>query len=71
MGQLATQLLLSSKCSGKWVKVKLAVAVLRGGKVSSLFWTSVSQTMVRGPPMVLEICPCGPSKRIEEKVEFK
>ena len=27
--------------------------------------------MVRGPPVVLEICPCGPSKFTEEKLKFK
>ena len=27
--------------------------------------------MVRGPPVVLEISPCGPSKNTEEKFKFK
>ena len=34
-------------------------------------YTSVSQTMVRGPPVFLEICPCGPKKNTEEKFKFK
>ena len=36
-----------------------------------MVYASVSQTMVRGPPVVLEICPCGPSKNTEEKLKFK
>jgi hypothetical protein len=27
--------------------------------------------MVRGPQVVLEVCPCGPSKKTEEKIKFK
>jgi hypothetical protein len=27
--------------------------------------------MVRGPQLVLEVCPCGPSKKIEVKLKFK
>ncbi|KAJ4431446.1 hypothetical protein ANN_20044 [Periplaneta americana] len=43
---------------------------------AALRWTfsiesiCVSQTMVRGPPVVLEVCPCGPSKKTEEKIKF-
>jgi hypothetical protein len=27
--------------------------------------------MVRGPQVVLEVCPCGSSKKLEEKIKFK
>jgi hypothetical protein len=27
--------------------------------------------MVHGPQVVLEVCPCGPSKKTEEKIKFK
>ena len=32
---------------------------------------SVSQIMVRRPPVALETCPCGPSEKVEEKTKFK
>ena len=34
-------------------------------------YSSVPLTMVCGPPVVLKICPCGPSKNTEEKFKFK
>jgi hypothetical protein len=38
---------------------------------TSTAYISVSQTMVRGPQVVLEVCPCGSSKKAEEKIKFK
>jgi hypothetical protein len=38
---------------------------------SFMGYASVSQTMVRGPQVVLEVCPWGPSKKIKEKIKFK
>jgi hypothetical protein len=36
-----------------------------------IVYGSVSQTMVRGPQVVLEVFPCGPSKKTEEEIKFK
>jgi hypothetical protein len=35
-----------------------------------LVYKSVSQTMVRGPQVVLEVCPCGPSKKDKRKTNI-
>ena len=36
-----------------------------------VFRPAFRQTMVRGPPVILEICPCGPSRNTEEELKFK
>jgi hypothetical protein len=41
-----------------------------GGK-ERVVYCNVYQTMVRGPQVVLEVCPCCPSKKTEEKIKFK
>jgi hypothetical protein len=48
---------------------KYTTAIISG--CDWITYTSVSQTMVRGPQVVLEVCPCGPSKKTEEKITFK
>ena len=40
-------------------------------KKPALLYVSVSQTVVRGQPVVLKICPCGTSKNTEEKLKYK
>jgi hypothetical protein len=42
-----------------------------GTQYRDILYTSVSQTMVRRPQVVLEVCPCVSLKKIEEKIKFK